>query len=399
MLGTGAATSARAAAVITPDTDPFYRAPDPLPAAAPAGTVLRSRPVTIAAFGAPLPFDATQIMFTSTDVDDHPSAVVATIIKTLTSSPITPRPLISYQEPWDSDSLNCAPSYEMRIGTDANEIAFPMALAAGYALVVPDFEGLTAAFTVGVQAAHGTLDGIRAAENFLPGYLAGTATPVGLWGYSGGAQASVWASEIAPTYAPELNIVGTAAGGVPPDITAVAKNVDGTVASGIELAGAVGMSRAYPELTSLWNTAGQAMAAKIGGACINQYVGDYAFQRMDTYTTTPNAIDLPSVQVILSKNQLGHRTPTMPMYIYQSVNVELIPGSEANALVATYCRAGVTVDYYQDLVSEHISLAVSGAPAAFAYLTARFAGIAPPTTCAVPPIPPTPVSVSVLRRP
>ncbi|MHB8669199.1 MAG: lipase family protein [Acidimicrobiales bacterium] len=373
-------------AVPLPQDDAFYRAPIPLPSL-PPGSVIRSRPVSVAALGIPLPLEAHQVMYVSSDVNGRPSAAVATIIKPLTPSATAPRPLVSYQEPWDSDSLNCAPSYEMRLGTDANEAAFPEVLAAGYALVVPDFEGLQAEFTVGVQAAHGTLDGIRAAESFLGSYLAGANTPVGLWGYSGGAQASAWASELAPTYAPELNIVGVAEGGVPPDITAIAKNVDGGAASGLEFAGAVGMSRAYPRLTTLWNAAGAAMAAKIGTECINQYVVEFAFQRMDTYTNVPDAIDLPWVQDILALSHLGNRRPASPIYIYQSLNDELIPEASANALVASYCDKGATVAYYQDPASEHISLAVSGAPAAFGYLSARFEGLPAPNTCAVPRLP------------
>ena len=41
-------------------------------------------------------------------------------------------------------------------------------------------------------------------------------TPIGLIGYSGGAIASEWAAELAPSYAPAVSkrIVGTAIGGV-----------------------------------------------------------------------------------------------------------------------------------------------------------------------------------------
>ena len=35
-------------------------------------------------------------------------------------------------------------------------------------------------------------------------------TPTGMLGYSGGSIATEWASELAPSYAPELNIIGAA---------------------------------------------------------------------------------------------------------------------------------------------------------------------------------------------
>jgi hypothetical protein len=298
-----------------------------------------------------------------------------------------PRPLVSYQVAEDADTMMCAASYEMRQGTEAEEVAFPPLLEQGFAIVVPDFEGLQSAWTAGIQEAHGALDGIRAAENFAPAGLPAS-TPVGLWGYSGGGHASTWAAELAPTYAPELHIVGVAAGGVAADITAVAKGADGGPLSGIEFAGAVGMSRAYPEITTLLNDAGLAMAESMRHQCLDGYAPQYAFQTLDTYTTVPDAICLPWVQDILTLNHLGHHKPAAPMYIYHALADELIPIADVNDLVATYCGEGVTVQYYQDTSSDHVSLDVSGAPAAIAYLTARFAGQAATNTCGVPPLPP-----------
>ncbi len=56
------------------------------------------------------------------------------------------------------------------------------------------------------------LDGVRAAVAFEPAGL-DAATPVGLWGYSGGGQVTLFAAEQQPTYAPEFNVVAVVAGG------------------------------------------------------------------------------------------------------------------------------------------------------------------------------------------
>jgi hypothetical protein len=175
---------------------------------------------------------------------------------------------------------------------------------------------------------------------------------------------------------------------VPPNITAVAKNLDGGLFSGIVLAGTVGMSRAYPELTTLFNAKGQRMAGDIAKMCIDEYLSAYSFERMDTYTTVPDAIDLPWVQEIMELNRLGGRTPGAPLFVYQSVNDELIPMADVNDLIAEYCEEGVTVAYYQDLASEHITLAFTGGPLAVSHLASRFAGAPAPTTCALPRVPP-----------
>lgn len=56
-------------------------------------------------------------------------------------------------------------------------------IAAGYTLVVPDYEGEHLEWTTGRQSAYAALDGIRAAQTVLG---LPPSTPVGLIGYSGG---------------------------------------------------------------------------------------------------------------------------------------------------------------------------------------------------------------------
>ena len=380
-----AVAPARAAPPL-PQNDPFYRVPDPIPHVAP-GTVLRSRPATIAAFGIALPLKAWNVMFASTDIHGRPAVAVATILKPLVPPRTSPPPLVSFQMAEDSDTMTCSPSYEMAAGTEKEEPSIVPLLLQGWTVVVPDYEGMQSAYTVGLQAGRGVLDAIRATERFGPAGLAGARTPVGLWGYSGGGLASAWAAEMAPAYAPELNIVGVSEGGVPRDIYAVARNLDGGPFSAIELAGSVGMSRAYPQLLTLFNAAGRAMAAKIGNECIEQYIGDFPFKKLGSYTTARDPLVLAWVRAILDANRLGARRPKAPIFIYHAVADELLPMRETNVLVAGYCRAGVTVAYYQDPASDHNSLAVSGATLAVSFLGARFGGVRAPSTCGFPMIP------------
>ncbi|NED62022.1 lipase, partial [Streptomyces sp. SID10244] len=85
------------------------------------------------------------------------------------------------------------------------EIAIGGYLAAGYTLSVPDYEGQQQEWTIGRQSGHLALDGIRAAEKVL---RLPSSTPVGMVGYSGGSVPTGFGAELAPTYAPELAIVG-----------------------------------------------------------------------------------------------------------------------------------------------------------------------------------------------
>ena len=76
---------------------------------------------------------------------------------------------------------------------------------------------------------YNTLDSLRAAlSSPAPGLT--SATKIGLAGYSGGAIATEWAAQLAPTYAPEIDsdIVGAAMGGVLVDPAHNLKYIEGS---------------------------------------------------------------------------------------------------------------------------------------------------------------------------
>src|SRR5207248_3580271 len=143
-------------------------------------------------------------------------------------------------------------------------------LAAGRVLVVPDPEGPRHMYTARAMAAHAVLDSIRAVERFRPaGLVRGAATPVALAGYSGGALESGAANEAQPAYAPELNIVAVAAGGVPALDIDTFRYLDGSVGAGALMGAAIGIDRAYPELRldALLNEKGKAFEREASTGC------------------------------------------------------------------------------------------------------------------------------------
>lgn len=255
-----------------------------------------------------------------------------------------------------------------------------------WAVVVPDYEGPNPAYTGGIQAAHAVLDGIGAAERYAPAGLAGAATPVALWGYSGGAQATTWSAELARSYAPTLDVNGAAAGGIPVNVGDIANHINGGPFSGIYLDGVVGLSRAYPQLAALLqqdtNAAGKAAIAQVGGECNATITTQYAFTDIDQYFTVPHPLTLPVARAVIAADALGQHVPATPLYLYQAVNDELVVPADVDALVTRYCSEGVSVDYQGDLFSEHVLLVGTGAPAALAWLQGRLApGASSPTGC------------------
>src|SRR5204862_6025519 len=123
------------------------------------------------------------------------------------------RPLLSYQCAIDSLGASADPSYTLRHGTLWELPLMVLALRRGWAVVTTDHNGPQHACFALPLVGRFVLDGIRAAIAFEPAGIDAT-TPIGLWGYSGGSQATLSAAEHQPAYAPELNIVGAAAGAV-----------------------------------------------------------------------------------------------------------------------------------------------------------------------------------------
>ena len=191
---------------------------------------------------------------------------------------------------------DCAPSYSLTQGTDYEASTITAALNKGYAVAVTDYQGMGLpgphTYMVGKALGHAVLDMARAAER-LPGSGLSSSTPVGILGYSEGGAAAGWAAELAPSYAPDLNLKGVAMGGVPADLLQVASMLDGSAFLSFELMTAVGYNKAYPELNlnSYLNAAGKDLLATAIDTCLvsvdgfGQIAGT-AYKHVSDFTTS-----------------------------------------------------------------------------------------------------------------
>ncbi|MGI8680363.1 MAG: lipase family protein [Jatrophihabitans sp.] len=387
-----AQSPAGAATAPLPQNDPFYR-PTPGFAATPVGTILRSRPVQLAAFAVlPQNVQAWQVLYRSTDYRGQPMASVTTLLKPAGAAP---KAVISYQVAEDAAAPQCAPSYTMRPGAAPGEIVnqaelllIDAAVGQGFAVSVPDYEGFRGDFGAARQPGYAILDGLRAAEHFGPLALpAGNRTPAAVWGYSGGSLASGWAAQVQPSYAPDLNIRGIALGGFVTDLAAALIKINGGFGSGLIASALPGVDRSSPPLAAALakylTPAGKAALAKAGTQCEISNLVSYPFTDFSKYLTVPlkTFLTLPTVRAGVAELDLGGSAPAAPLYVYHAVNDELVPIAGTDATVKKYCAAGDSVRYERDLLSEHGSLAVTGAPAALAWLTDRLTGHAAASGC------------------
>jgi hypothetical protein len=385
---------AGAGAAELPAKDPFYKAPKAGEAhenwteEAP-GTVLKKRALNI--YG----YSADQLLFRSNNAHGEPIVAVSTVV-----IPRNPwagtgeRPFVSYQEAIDSLGSQCNPSYTLQQGSDKEEGQIAGMLERGWYVNVPDHDGEDMEFVSGPNAGHVTLDSIRAAYNAKIGI--GTKNPLGLFGYSGGGEATSFTMEEQPTYAPELHIAVAAPGGIPVELKEVAEYNNGGPGFGLVIAATIGINRGFPELElySLLNDNGVKTWKEVEGKCLTEYISNpsYGLKKFSEYTKPEYAepLTLPKVENVIAHDSLGtapgtlnNGIPSYPTFLWQSAADELIPVAGVDRLANYYCSEGVYVDYDRGASGEHISYAVDQAPTAAAFMESVFNGAPTAETCGV----------------
>lgn len=374
---------------IPPTEDPFYQPPVGYESAAP-GAILASRPVpsTLAAFQVfPLTIKAAyQLLYRTTNSLGGPEVTVTTVLIPYDADPTK---LISYQIAEDATYINCAPSYTLQTGSNTTYagtggievLLITAALNQGWIVNVPDWEGPNSTFIAGIQAGQATLDSVRAA--LASGSITGVSSKakVQMWGYSGGALASEFAAELQAGYAPEIPLIGTAIGGVTPNIANVYNTINEGLFAGLSAAGVLSLAKAYPDFnTYLQSILVPSTAAAFNAAnerCFYADVVDYAYQNISTYFTNgPAILDAPEfTSIALSGATMGtHGTPSMPLFVYKAVNDEISPIADTDALVTKLCSQGTKITYIRDYFGEHFTQAATSAGAVIDFFKANFDG-------------------------
>jgi hypothetical protein len=372
-----------------PDRDPFYSYAGRTPLAdVPPGTVLRTRTVQLALGPQATPVSAEQLLYRTTSQLGRPTVTVTTVL-TPTPAPVVPQ-IVGYLSFYDGLGSQCDPSYtlaggdpgaETRQQAEEEEMLMLWYLSMGWVVTVPDFEGTRLAWMAGRESGYGTLDAIRATESYLK--VADT-TKVGLSGYSGGALAADWASELAPAYAPELDIVGVAAGGVPVDQAHLFDYVNGDDVYSSVLPGMLlGLARGYHlDLRRYLSPYGARLVRAESHVCIASVFGDHPglrYQRL----MKPRYRDLAHVapfRRMLREQRMGTVPghPAAPLFLAVG-NADgkgdgVMRADDLRALAREYCAQGVPVQLEVYDGADHTSAGAFFDPATGPFLQSRFAG-------------------------
>jgi hypothetical protein len=403
----GAASSAVAA--VTPEKDPFYQytGSTPLANIAP-GTVLNTRTVPYHLVGFPLLLiKTTQLLYRSTGQVGQPTVNVTSVIQPLFS--FSQPKLVSYQSFYDSLNPDDEPSYAISGGLtlgglipNVESVLIAPLLAQGYSINIPDTEGEQADFVAGPEYGMNTLDSVRATFNSSTAGVPSN-TKVALIGYSGGAIASEWAAELAPTYAPDVaqRMIGTSIGGV---LVAPMHNlhyVEGSLLwAGIMPAALAGAARAFnADLTPYLNDYGKALNQKLQKASIINVLGQYpgltwasiANPQYSEPEQVPLLVELtnelimgtggtPSSPMLITQGNAGQMESTAGNQPGIGAGDGVMIAGDVRSLAREYCSRGVKVQY-NEIPLSHTATALTWVPQTLEWVNNRFANMAAPQDC------------------
>ncbi|MFI5779041.1 lipase family protein [Nocardia sp. NPDC051570] len=347
----------------TPDQDPWYDDPDDL-AELHNGDIVRTRDVQSYALGIPIPVATKQILYRTTDPHDNPLVTATTVLVPGIPWTGSPRPLVSYQEALDSTASICNPSYTLRAGLFKEITLIQYFLEQGMAVAIPDFNGKKNSW---LSASEGrmVLDGIRAVQRDAT--LGLRDSGVGLYGYSGGGNASASAAEQHAAYAPELRILGSAQGGVAGDKAALFDRMIGpttfyTVSAQWALWSIVsGLAKDYPDvlrMDDLLTPEGVAYMRNMSGRCLwTEVATGLLTPPMAKFLKDPDLLRRPEIQQLLHDISFGNpeNRPDIPIFMWHSMTDQLIPLNAIMPVEQAYCRSGVNLRWFTIPMSEHVS--------------------------------------------
>jgi pimeloyl-ACP methyl ester carboxylesterase len=370
---TGTTTGAAEAA---PSGD-FYMPPTPLPEGA-AGELIRSEPIDT-----PSPVRAWRILYHSRAVDGSDIAVSGTVLAPVGDAPAEERPVQAIGLGSSGIADQCSPSR-----TPEPMLSSPGILAyvaAGRVVAITDYAGLGTPdvhpYGSGESAGRAVLDAARAARQ-LPDAHAGARVALG--GYSQGGHAVLFGAELAPSYAPELDVVGVVAVAPMLDLVALMHNASSLPAG---LGGALmfvrGLSAAYPEADPalVLTEQGKAALPTVDAQCYEQLAATFSTtEPQDLFTADPSVVD--GWRDALERNTPAPGRIDVPILVLKGDADEILPKTFTDTYVAGLCAAGDPVDYRVYPGANHTTVLPASAADLEAWVAERFTGTPAATTCA-----------------
>ena len=373
----------------------FYTPPSPLPAAAP-GTLIRA--VRVAGVpGVPHGAATWRILYHSTTIYGADEAESGYVIVPSATAPTSGYPVIAWAHGTSGFAAPCAPSLFTNSGGGTGPYLIPALatyLAAGYVVSAADYQGLGVAdgvhpYLLGSSEGRSVLDATRAARQ-LTGLR--TSGSVVIYGHSQGGQSALFAAEMAPSYAPDLHVIGVVAAAPATGLStllSILATPTGAQFMPYSIPTAYSWSQTYTDLpeSTVFTPAGAAFAeAEVTKGCSDQVAAAIRAHHLTPSEVFPSGSGTdPNVQSHARANDPGNVRTTVPMLVVQGTADGTVPPPLTDTYVTTKaCPVGDTVQYLHVTGATHGTVVFVSAPTIVAWMNARLAGSPAPTTCGKP---------------
>jgi pimeloyl-ACP methyl ester carboxylesterase len=318
------------------------------------------------------------VIYGSTGLDGEPVAVSGMILAPEEAPSGDGYPVVAWAHPTTGVADGCAPS---KAGVDGIPAEVQGLVAQGYVVAATDYEGLGTdgvhPYLVGISEGRSVLDSIRATQHLVRAHAGTEAVVIGL---SQGGHAALWSAELAPAYAPGLTLLGALAGSPPTDLAAW-----DTWAFHQAAAGSLDPAAAPLLLFGVWNGIYDAPLSFLTNEGRQSALAGREGCEPTRINRSPYVRDPAEIAEwsrLLARNSPGGTLTGVPIRVVSPRGDQAVQYDSQVAGVEAMCEIGDTVELvsidgnHDDSVSP---------PAAWADVTAwitdRFAGADPLTTC------------------
>lgn len=358
-------------------------APDPSQAEAETGpgSIVSADPVGAPPRGT----KGWRILYRSETVQGAPTTVSGLLFVPDPLPPGRPLPVLALAHGTTGLADRCAPSRIVAEGGRSEAHGLPPDVLANHVVVATDYEGLGTPgvhpYLVALSSGRSVLDSIRAAQRFTE---AGTSrgSPGLVWGHSQGGGAALVAGELAPTYAPDANVVGVAAGAPASELKLLSAAVSSSPFFGFVIMAAAGFAAAYPDLDLdlVLTPAGREAVAEAAEQCAPDTIAAFAGKEAAAYLKVDPGATEPYAS-LLEENSPGFRSTTVPVLLYHGEADEIVPAVASKLVLDRYCRNGTVASRRTYPGERHASVIARATPDITAFLADRLAGKPAPRDC------------------
>lgn len=361
---------------------PFYTAPSPLPEG-PTGTIIRTEIINGFRDGA----TTYRVLYTSTGYDGSPTAVSGIIVVPDGVVPPKGRNVVAFTHGTVGVATNCSPSLRGSKALPVYE-GLDDFLGAGYVVAATDYQGLGTKgphpYLIGKAEAMNALDIVRAAHNLVDAHAG---TDFAVWGHSQGGHASLWTGQLAASYAPDLHLVGVAAGAPVSNFVELFRvNADTTV-------GKILISMTIQSWSSVYNKAVDEIVTPAARPVVTKIAQRCLYDASQILASAPSSLVLgltflkaPPWEVepwktIVADNTPGGSPTGVPILITQGSDDPIVDPAVTAQFVSDLCANGETVKYQIIPGEAHLEAGQVAAPDVATWIAERFDGKPAPNTC------------------